>query len=70
MKTSKKKKKQQKKKIKPTFDKIKQFEQLLSQFPIDTVETIVSKYDWVHRQINRTSQKLLRVVSGNMNMTK
>ena len=57
------------KKIKPTFVQIKQFEQLLFQFPIDTVETIASNYHWVHRQINRTSQKLLIVVSGNRNMT-
>ena len=42
-------------KFKPTFDKIK-------QFPIDTVETIKSNCHWVHRQINRTSQKLLIVV--------
>ena len=49
-------------KFKPTFDKIKQFEQLLFQFPIVTVETITSNYHWVHRQINRTSQKLLIVL--------
>ena len=62
MKTSKKTKK-------PTFEQIKQFEQLIFQFPRDTVETIASNYHWVHRQINRTSQKLLIVVSGNRNMT-
>ena len=55
--------------IKPTFDQLIQFEQLIFPFPIDTVETIASNYHWVHHQINRTSQKLLIVVSGNRNMT-
>ena len=43
--------------FKPTFDKIKQFEQLF-QFPIDTVETIASNCHWVHRQINNITKAL------------
>ena len=42
-------------KFKPTFDKIKQFEQLLFQFPVDTGETIASNCHWVHRKQSITN---------------
>ena len=70
MKNLKKKKvKWNKIKFKPTFDQIKQFEKPIFQFPTDIVETIAWNYHWVHRQISRTSQKPLVVVSGNRSMT-
>ena len=48
---------------------MKQFEKPIFQFPTDIVETIAWNYHWVHRQISRTSQKPLVVVSGNRSMT-